>query len=133
MFSLVPFLGGLQVDLRQHSPLHQLHNAPAVGGPNGATPYTANDRLMEAFGSTDWPEPLMPTDQQINGPKGNLMNLQAPIAYQEITRLATQAAASGNAQDTNNLLQSVRIVSLPSTLCLLSSNAIRRVSPSSST
>ena len=67
---------------------------------------------MEAFGSTDWPEPLMPIDQQINGPKGNLMNLQAPIGLNTIRDLARRAAASGNQQD--NLLQAVRIVSLSS-------------------
>lgn len=103
-----------KVDLRQNHPLHQLNNAPPVGSPEGAQPITANDRLMEAFGSDGWPQPLMPTDQQINGPKGNLMNLQAPIGLDVIAGLATRAAASGNQQDTDDLLQSVRIVSLPS-------------------
>lgn len=139
-FTLVRRLGGLQVDLRQDHPLHQLQNAPAVGQ-NGATPSQANNRLMEAFGSTNWPQPLMATDQQINGPKGRLMDLVAPIRISQIRILAARAAASGNAQDTDNLLQSVRIVSFPlqesSTSCqhsfLVSSDAIRRLSPSSST
>src|SRR5947207_15319069 len=69
---------------------------------------------MEAFGSTDWPEPLMPIDQQTNGPKSNLMNLQAPMGLNTIRDLARRAAASGNQQDTDNLLQAVRIVSLSS-------------------
>jgi hypothetical protein len=80
--------------------------------------------MMEAFGSTDWPVPLMSNDQLINGPKGNLMNLRARIRLTDIRGLAARAAASGNAQDTDNLLQSVRIVSLPSHEASISDNTL---------
>jgi hypothetical protein len=52
-------------------PLHQFNNAPAVGGPSGATPINANDRMMEGFGSEYWPQPLLAVDAQINGPKAS--------------------------------------------------------------
>ena len=95
-------------------PLHALGSAPAVGGPNGAQPSTANDRFMEGFGSVDWPEPLIPTDQQVNGPKGALWSLNDPIEDIEIGSLGERAVRTDNPQDADALLQSVRIVSLPS-------------------
>ncbi|KAI7205542.1 hypothetical protein KC324_g233 [Hortaea werneckii] len=88
-----------------HPPLGQ---HPPVGGPKGVAPVQANDRMMEAFGSTDWPEPLMPTDSGLNGAKGNLMNLQAPIGLTRIRTLARDAAGSGTSQDINHLLSAVR-------------------------
>ncbi|KAK3168025.1 hypothetical protein OEA41_004471 [Lepraria neglecta] len=91
-------------------PLHGLANAPAVGGLNGAKPLTPNDRMMEAFGSDDYPYPLLPTDQQINGPKGNLMNLNAPADLGGIGRLARTAVQQDTPQAADTLLSEVRVI-----------------------
>ena len=93
-------------------PFHGLATAPAVGGPNGAQPLTPNDRMMEAFGSDDYPDPLLATDQQINGPKGNLMNLNAPANLAGIGRLARTAVAQDTPQAADNLLSEIRVVRL---------------------
>jgi chitinase len=115
----------------QH-PLHALANAPAVGGPNGAKPMTANDRFMEAFGSVDWPEPLMPTDQQINGPKGKLWGLNDPIARGTIQTQARDAVRADTQAAADTLLQSVRIVSLLNSMflprVLVHTDKVRRAS-----
>lgn len=96
-------------------PYSGLANAPPVGGPHGARPLTANDRMMEAFGSDDYPYPLLPTDRQINGPKGNLMNLNAPASLIGIGRLARTAVRLDTAQAADTLLSEIRIVCLPPT------------------
>ena len=67
---------------------------------------------MGAFGSVDWPEPLIPTDQQINGPKGQLWSLNDPISLDTINRNARAAVNADTVQTQDALLQSVRIVSL---------------------
>lgn len=90
--------------------LHGLQNAPGVGGPNGAVPGTPNDRLMEAFGSNNYPYPLMPVDKQINGPKGKLMNLEAPVDLRTITRLANMAVQLDTPEAADALLSEMRIV-----------------------
>ena len=99
-------------------------------------PTTANDRFMEGFGSKNWPEPLIPTDQQINGPKGKLWSLEDPIAINNIQAQATRAVRTDTQQDADALLQSVRIVSLPTacfcTRVLIHTDMGRRASLSSS-
>ena len=71
--------------------------------------------MMEAFGSDNYPYPLLPTDQQINGPKGNLMNLNAPADLAGIGRLARSAVQQDSQQAADTLLSEVRIVCLPRT------------------
>lgn len=66
---------------------------------------------MGAFGSVDWPEPLIPTDSQINGPKGALWGLNDPISLDTIGRQARAAVRADTPATANSLLQSVRIVS----------------------
>jgi hypothetical protein len=66
---------------------------------------------MGAFGSVDWPEPLIPCDAQINGPKGQLWLLNDPIGIPTITTRARDAVRSDTVADANRLLQAVRIVS----------------------
>ena len=66
--------------------------------------------MMEAFGSTNWPDPLLPTDEQINGPKGNLMNLNAPANLGGIGRLARAAVREDTITAADNVLSEVRIV-----------------------
>ncbi|KAK3679996.1 hypothetical protein LTR78_000373 [Recurvomyces mirabilis] len=90
-------------------PLHELAQRPAIGGPYGDKPATAQERFMGAFGSVDWPEPLIPTDQQINGPKGQLWSLHDPISLDAINRNARAAVNADTVQTQDALLQSVRI------------------------
>jgi chitinase len=66
---------------------------------------------MGAFGSVDWPEPLIPTDSQINGSKGALWGLNDPISLDTIGRQARAAVRADTPATTNSLLQSVRIAS----------------------
>lgn len=84
---------------------------PAVGGPNSAQPDTPNDRLMEAFGSYDWPYPFVPTDAEINGAKGKPMARRAPTSVDVVTALADDAVRDDTQADADVLLSSIRIVS----------------------
>ena len=65
---------------------------------------------MESFGSNDWPYPFLPTDQQINGPKGNLMNMNAPASLNGIGRLARTAVNQDTPAAADALLSEVRVV-----------------------
>ena len=71
--------------------------------------------MMEAFGSDSYPYPLLPTDAQINGPKGSLMNLNAPASLSGIGRLARTAVRLDTVTAADTLLSEVRIVCLPRT------------------
>ena len=73
-------------------------------------PQTA--RVMEGFGSTYNPRPLLAVDAQINGPKGRIMARQeaTPLARQEA--LAETAALQDTEEALNALLQSIRVVSV---------------------
>ena len=92
-------------------PNAQLHARPAVGGPNGIQPLTPNDRAMEAFGSTNYPDPFMAVDAQINGAKGRIMNLRDATAIDTITRLANAAVQQDSQGAADELLQAIRVVS----------------------
>ena len=84
---------------------------PRVGGPNGIQPDSPNDRVMESFGSNDYPYPFMAVDKQINGPKGRVMALRAATAIPTITELANTAVRDDTQADADALLQAVRVVS----------------------
>jgi chitinase len=84
---------------------------PPVGGPNGVQPETPNDRIMEAFGSFDYPYPFLPTDASINGAKGKFMQRHVPTALTVITDLANEAVRDDTQADADALLSSIRIVS----------------------
>ena len=103
-------IGGAFFERFWDHPLHNLAQRPAVGSPDGAQPSTPNDRFMESFGSNDWPYPFLPTDQQINGPKGSLMNLNAPASLSGIGRLARIAVNQDTPAAADALLSEVRIV-----------------------
>ncbi|KAG9571281.1 glycoside hydrolase family 18 protein, partial [Aureobasidium melanogenum] len=105
----VPPINADTIDRFWDHPLHGLGLRPAIGGPNGDRPSTAQERFMGAFGSVDWPEPLIPTDSQINGPKGALWGLNDPISLDTIGRQARAAVRADTPATANSLLQSVRI------------------------
>ena len=100
------------IDNYWNTPLHNLGQYPAIGGPSGATPYTANDRMMGGFGSIDWPAPLMAVDQRINGPKGRMFKLNPPTSEDNLEALAETAVESDQRADADNLLSHIRSVSL---------------------
>lgn len=77
---------------------------------NGPAPYTCNDRIMETLGSIDNPWPLVPTDSAINGAKGLIMDLRAPISINSILDAARDAVRSDTRTDADALLSQVRIV-----------------------
>jgi chitinase len=64
---------------------------------------------MEAFGSTMWPEPFLPTDAGINGAKGRLMKFQAATGLATVTKLAKAAVEADTAAAADELLQSIRV------------------------
>ena len=68
--------------------------------------------MMGGFGSIDWPEPLMATDEKINGPKGRLFKLQPPTSEDILTQLADTAVRTDTVADRDALLSNIRIVSL---------------------
>lgn len=107
----VPPINADTIDRFWDHPLHGLGLRPAMGGPNGDRPSTAQERFMGAFNPVDWPEPLITTDSQINGPKGALWGLNDPISLDTIGRQARAAATADTPATANSLLQSVRIVS----------------------
>ncbi|KAI9747244.1 MAG: hypothetical protein M4579_007499 [Chaenotheca gracillima] len=92
-----------------NSPLHGLQQHPQVGGPSGIRPFTANDRMMEGFGSVNWPQPLMAVDKKINNPKGRMFRLQPPTKLDTVTTLAASAAHSDQQRDVDALLSTIRI------------------------
>ena len=102
-------------------PLHQLGQYPRVGGPSGVQPYTANDRMMQGFGSIHWPQPLVAVDQDINGPKGRMFKLQPPVKMQRLLRAAADAVRSDQQMDADALLSLIRIVSLHCIFLLIGS------------
>jgi hypothetical protein len=88
-----------------------LASRPPVGGPNGVQPETPNDRIMESFGSEDYPYPFLPTDAAINGAKGKIMQRHVPTADNVIITLANNAVRDDTQADADALLSSIRIVS----------------------
>jgi len=82
---------------------------PRIGGPDGISPSTVNDRIMECFGSTFWPEPLLPTDAAINAAKGRLMGFQAATGVDTIITLAKAAVLADDQATSDLLLQAIRV------------------------
>ena len=68
--------------------------------------------MMGAFGSVDWPQPLMAVDQQINGPKGRMFRLNPPTSEDNLGALEEIAVESDQQADADNLLSHIRSVSL---------------------
>jgi hypothetical protein len=89
----------------------QLGNRPPVGGPNGIQHANPNDRVMESFGTSDYPTPLMAVDQMINGPKGRIMGGGVATDLRRIERMANDAVLYDAEGLADELLQSIRIVS----------------------
>ena len=88
-----------------------LGQRPAVGGPTGAQPDIPNDRVMEAFGSSNYPYPFMAVDAQINGAKGRIMQPIAPTALRRIAEAAQRAVRDDSEEAADELLQMIRVVS----------------------
>lgn len=84
---------------------------PPVGGADGASPDTPAGRIMEAFGSTKFPEPLLATAAGINAVKGRIMGLNAPFTIGKIEELAAAAVKDNSDEAVNNLLTAIRNVS----------------------
>ena len=89
-----------------------LGKRPAIGLPSGARPDTPNDRIMEAFGTNTWREPLMAVDRQINAAKGRIMGLEQPVDIGVIRDRANDAVNRDSQRAVNVLLSSIRVVSL---------------------
>lgn len=99
-----------------------LQNRPPVGGPNGIAPENINDRLFQAFGSTEWPEPLMAVDGPINGAKGNIFKGRRtgrsarvnypgqPVSINKIKTKAREAVAADTTDAADDLLTQLFIV-----------------------
>ena len=84
---------------------------PAAGGSTGVQPDSPNDRVMEAFGSSNWPYPFLAVDKLINGPKGRIIRLHAATRIRTITQLANTAVREDTQGAADDLLQSIRVVS----------------------
>jgi chitinase len=64
---------------------------------------------MECFGSTFWPEPLLPTDAAINAAKGRLMGFEAATGVNNIIDLAKKAVLADTPAAADVLLQAIRV------------------------
>jgi chitinase len=82
-----------------------------IGSSNGISPNTPNGRVMEAFGTRNYPSPLLVTDGKINGPKGRLMGLKAAAFIDRIRTLAAKAVKNDDSDSVSNLLTAIRDVS----------------------
>ncbi|PTU17560.1 hypothetical protein P175DRAFT_096024 [Aspergillus ochraceoroseus IBT 24754] len=91
---------------------------PPVGGPDGASLDTPNNRIMEAFGSTRFPAPLLATAARINTTKGKIMRFSRPFTITNIERLAKQAVKADGDEAVKKLLTPIRSVSYPFSLSL---------------
>lgn len=91
-------------------PFPALGRRPAVGGPNGLAPAQPSERMTEAFGSDHYLYPFLPTDVQINGPKGKIMNLNAPVDIRNIGTMARNAVRLDTQRAADDLLSEVRLV-----------------------
>lgn len=94
-----------------HAPNNKLAGEPPIGGPNGPQPEYVNDRIMESFGSWNYPYPFMAVDEQINGAKGRIMQLQPATDPETIDDLANQAVQQDTDEAADRLLQAIRLVS----------------------
>ncbi|KAJ0424780.1 hypothetical protein BJY00DRAFT_326015 [Aspergillus carlsbadensis] len=86
-----------------------LAERPPVGSRYGIQPNTPNDRLMESFGSEDYPYPFTALQKQINGAKGRMMKGNAPTALKRIADKSVQAIETAKQADIDSLLQGVRV------------------------
>lgn len=84
---------------------------PAIGSAGGYHADTPNDRLMESLGSYTYPDPLLPTDSQLNGPKASIMRLRRPAHPNRIRDLANEAVRTDHQDDVDALLSPIRDVS----------------------
>jgi chitinase len=82
---------------------------PRIGSPQGKSPSTINDRIMECLGSTFWPEPLLPTDAAINAAKGRLIGFEAATGVDNIITLAKVAVLADTPAAADVLLQAIRV------------------------
>ncbi|KAI7261488.1 glycoside hydrolase family 18 protein, partial [Hortaea werneckii] len=107
--NIVPAIGAqfFEIYWNYNNPL--LSTLPRIGGPDGISPSTINDRIMECFGSNFWPEPLLPTEASINAAKGRLMNFQAATGIDTIMELAKAAVLADTPAAADKLLQAVRV------------------------
>ncbi|KAJ5713915.1 CAZyme family GH18 [Penicillium malachiteum] len=88
-----------------------LAGLPVVGSDNkGTRLQTPNDRIMEAFGSTYNPHPLLTTDAAINGVKGALMGLGPPFSTKTIEKLANAAVNADTDEAVQEVLTTIQAV-----------------------
>lgn len=85
-----------------------LGRRPAIGSNAGVSPDSPNDRVMECFGSYDYPDPFLPTDKQINGAKNYIMRLRQPATRDRVRRLAQEAVRTDSQQGLDELLSPIR-------------------------
>jgi len=106
---LGPIDGGT-IDNHWTQPMDALHALPAIGGPNGDSPFTANDRLAGAFGSKYFATPLLATQRSLNGAKGRMFKFNAPTDNTLITERVSAAIQQDDEQAADDLLSSIQIV-----------------------
>ncbi|GKZ80137.1 hypothetical protein AnigIFM56816_004354 [Aspergillus niger] len=69
---------------------------------------TPASRIMQAFGSTKSPEPLLVTAAGINAVKGRIVGHNAPFTIGKIEELAAAAVKDDSDEAVNNLLTAIR-------------------------
>lgn len=110
----LPAIGVAFFNSTWESIFHDLNNeaiAPPVESPDGASSITPMARMMEAFGSTDWPDPLLAVSAQINGAKGKVMNAVPAVSADTIDQASRNAVESNSNLAMSNMLSEVRVVS----------------------
>jgi chitinase len=81
---------------------------PRIGSATGISPDSPNDRVMESLGSYDYPDPFVPTDKQVNGAKGAIMQLHQPATPNRVSRLAEEAVRLDSQGHLDDLLSAIR-------------------------
>ncbi|KAK3320634.1 hypothetical protein B0T19DRAFT_403278 [Cercophora scortea] len=85
-----------------------LANRPPVGSAQGFRGITPNDRVMDAFGSINYPDPFLPTDAGLNAMKGRIMRGNRPVGFERVERLASAAAQQDTLEAVDRLLPPIR-------------------------
>lgn len=86
----------------------RLLGLPPVG-PDGLSPQVPAERIFEAAGSSNNRQDLVPLASQLNGAKGRIFKLKAPIATTRFHILVREAARTGTDADARTMLQHIRV------------------------
>lgn len=100
------------IDTHWTEPMTALNALPPIGGPNGESPVTANDRFAGGFGSKYFATPLLATQRSLNSAKGRMFKFNAPTDDELVAEQITASIHQDTEQAADEMLTSIQIVGL---------------------